>query len=186
MATISFSTELVKEIMTSLTDLTYPPEKFGGSPTVHESTPIGNNTVTFSNSESGGSLFSNVTTSGSYNSGLGGYPFSNATGLVTFRNASGTTLTSYGCSELTRTIDSSGYCVLSNFPPKIPVAAGEIADIVFTHQSGQTYRTITLTVGPSGGSSDVQFDDRSLVTSQPWRLDGSIKFRVPISYTYST
>lgn len=47
-------------------------------------------------------------------------------------------------------------------------------------------RTITLTVGAVNSSADVRFDDRTLVTNQPWRLDGSIKFRAPISYEYTT
>jgi hypothetical protein len=86
---------------------------------------------------------------------------------------------------LTRTIDAEGYCVLSNFPPKTPVVAGTISDIYFRTDTG-AFRTITLTVGAPAGAADVQFDDRVLVTNQPWRLDGSIKFRVPISYEYST
>jgi hypothetical protein len=104
---------------------------------------------------------------------------------ILFRNSSGTTLTSYLASELTRTIDADGYCVLSNFPPKTPVTAGTISDILFRADTG-SIRTITLTVGAPAGPADVQFDDRILVTNQPWRLDGSIKFRVPMSYEYTT
>ena len=120
MATISFSTELVKEIMTSLTDLTYPPEKAGNSPSILNETVL-NSTVTWSNSESGGSLFSNISNGGFFSNN--NYYVNNASGIVSFRNSSGTVLTSYLNSELTRTIDSDGYCVLSNFPPKIPAVA---------------------------------------------------------------
>lgn len=104
---------------------------------------------------------------------------------IFFRNSSGVTLTSYLASELTRTIDAQGYCVLSDFPPKIPSVAGTISDIYFRADTG-AIRTITLTVGAVNSSADVRFDDRTLVTNQPWRLDGSIKFRAPISYEYTT
>jgi hypothetical protein len=183
MATISFSTELVKDIMTSLTDLSTPPEGLTGV-TYQTDNSATNAVVDWSNSASGGSLFSYVYNGGYYTNGW--YYQRYATGVVSFRNSSGITLTSYNCSDLTRAIDSDGYCVLSNFPPKIPSVAGTITDIYFQHQSGQTTKTITLSVGPVGGQSDVQFDDRVLVTNQPWRLDGSIKFRIPISYTFST
>jgi hypothetical protein len=101
---------------------------------------------------------------------------------INFKNSSGTTLTSYTISELTRTIDADGYLVLSNFPPRTPVTAGTISQISIDNGNR---RTITLTVGAPNGSSDVQFSDRDLVTTQPWRLDGTIKFRIPTSYTWS-
>lgn len=127
-----------------------------------------------------GSLFAQYANNGSYSSNItmpGGITFA-------FKNSSNTTLTSYTSLEIvTRTMDADGYCVLSNFPEKIPANAGTI-DYIYV--SGNSGREITLSVGTTGSGADVEFVDRTLITSQPWRLDGSIKFRVPMSYTFST
>jgi hypothetical protein len=90
-------------------------------------------------------------------------------------------LATYAISELTRAMDANGFVTISNFPPKIPVAAGTISTVII--ETGP--KSIILTVGAPGGAADVQFSDRVLVTTQPWRLDGSIKFRIPLSYEYT-
>jgi hypothetical protein len=132
-----------------------------------------------------GSIFSELRAT-SYSGGVNGNPnFATAStsvaGNITFRNSSDVALATYAISELTRAMDANGYVTISNFPPKIPSAAGTISTVVI--QTGN--KSIILTVGAPSGSADVQFDDRVLVTSQPWRLDGSIKFRVPVSYEYT-
>lgn len=188
MATISISTALVKEITDSLTyrntldgEYEYTTGSVGSqdySYVTNSRSARSNTTLPF------GSLFAQYSNNtGSYSpvismaSGNSGITFA-------FKNSSNTTLTSYGSTEIvTRTIDADGYCVLSNFPERIPVAAGTIDYIYISGNSG---REITLSVGTTGSGADVEFVDRVLVTNQPWRLDGSIKFRIPISYTFST
>jgi hypothetical protein len=193
MATVSFSTAFISGVVDRLTLTNGLAERNEVTPYFTNSTSVGN-TITSpfdpsTNRPHGfGGIFAtsgNLLYTSNIGNGQGSYLPQVTSASILFRNSSGTTLTSYLASELTRTIDSDGYCVLSNFPPKTPVAAGTISDIYFKADSGE-YRTITLTVSAPDGSGDVQFDDRALVTNQPWRLDGSIKFRVPISYTYST
>jgi hypothetical protein len=100
-----------------------------------------------------------------------------------FKNASGTTLTSWTANQIvSRTIDANGYCVLTNFPEKTPVVAGTIEQLVITNG----VKVITMVVGDQGSGSDVEFNDRVLVTNQPWRLDTSIKFRIPMEWNWST
>jgi hypothetical protein len=105
-----------------------------------------------------------------------------------FKNSSNTTLVSYTAAEiLSRTMDNDGYCVLTNFPQKTPSVAGTISYVLITNGNvGSFTREVILLVGSPGSGSDVEFDDRVLVTNQPWRLDGSIKFRAPITYTWTT
>lgn len=187
MATISISTALVKEITDSLTyrvaaDSTY--EYYLGSTgtdysyTTNSRAAASNTTLPF------GSLFGKYSGQGqSYSGNLYLGTFLN--GIVfEFKNSSNATLTAYGASEIiSRVMTEDGYCVLSNFPEKIPSAAGTIDYIYISGNSG---REITLSVGTTGSGADVEFVDRTLVTSQPWRLDGVIKFRIPMSFTYST
>jgi hypothetical protein len=190
MATVSFSTAHIRDVMTNLTTTTGPSDQFGNLVREGGVDATANiNTFVF-NLVPFGSLFSRYNLTGANNSNvIGGNPsnqvrnVTGASGSVSFRNSSGTTLTSYLASELTRTIDAEGYAVLANFPPKLPTVAGTISDIHFMTVTG---RTMTLTVGAPNSAADVQFDDRALVTSQPWRLDGSIKFRVPMSYEFTT
>jgi hypothetical protein len=202
MATVSFSTAFITDVMERLTLTDNTGERrdvlssaVGNYARVeYQSSSAISNPHTISSDSSLGGIFADLPPTLTFNQNrsdiLGGNgalyiaptPISAS---IFFRNSSGTTLTSYLASELTRTIDANGYCVLSNFPPKTPVVAGTISDIYFRTDTG-AFRTITLTVGAPDSSADVQFDDRVLVTNQPWRLDGSIKFRVPISYEYST
>jgi hypothetical protein len=197
MATVSFSTAFVADVMNRLTLTSTSPESSDVSPPLLRTASV--NVSNIDNVWASGSslrphafggIFADTASQliwQSYSSnGENRYGSPTVTSAsIFFRNSSGTTLTSYLASELTRTIDANGYCVLSNFPPKTPVVAGTISDIYFRTDTG-AFRTITLTVGAPDSSADVQFDDRVLVTDQPWRLDGSIKFRVPISYEYST
>jgi hypothetical protein len=120
--------------------------------------------------------------------GVGG-TFSNGSAAsaacsINFKDSSNNILTQYTSTETGRTVDTNGYVVISNFPQKTPVAAGTITTIEITGP-GNGGAGISLTVGAVGSGTDVEVDDRVLVTTQPWRLDGSIKFRVPTSYTWS-
>lgn len=175
MATISFSPALVASITDRLTKI---------APTA---TSIDYTTY----------LFTTTYSPTQYNS-TPTYGTANAT--VYFKNSSGTALAAVGMSGLTRTQDVNGYVAFTNFPVTTPSVAGtidyiEIANTVLTTyyqsfssntQSIQNTYNIILTVGDTGSGADVEIANRDLVTNQPWRLDGSIRFRVPNSYTYST
>ena len=99
-------------------------------------------------------------------------------------------------SQFTRTMATNGYVVFSNLPPLTVNASGTIAyieinNVNITHWVGfssglvSSPYTITLTVGAIGSGADVEIDNRDVTTTQPWRLDGSIRFRVPNTFTYS-
>jgi hypothetical protein len=198
MATVSFSTAFIADVMSRLTLTTNVGERLDapGQLIVVVVPFTGTNDIPNAWSSSVGrphafgGIFADSSPLLAYESRSGNNENRYTSPTVTsaailFRNSSGTTLASYTASELTRTIDAEGYCVLSNFPPKTPVAAGTISDIYIRTDTG-AFRTLTLTVGAPNSAADVQFDDRVLVTNQPWRLDGSIKFRVPMSYEFTT
>jgi hypothetical protein len=123
----------------------------------------------------------------------------NSVANVYFKNSLGTTLLTMGMSAFTRTMATNGYAVLTNPTAYTPSVAGTIAYIEIDHDSANynyAYPTagdatmaniykITLTVGAIGSGADVEIDNRDLTTTQPWRLDGSIRFRVPNTFTYS-
>ena len=116
---------------------------------------------------------------------------------VYFKNSLGTTLLTMSMSAFTRTMATNGYCVLSNSNSYTPSVAGTIAYIEIDHDSGNVNYSppgdtvlsnvykMTLTVGAIGSGADIEIDNRDLTTTQPWRLDGSIRFRVPNTFTYS-
>jgi hypothetical protein len=173
MATISFSTAYVSSVTNDLTITTFNP----GISTGFNDGAITNGAAAQANFLRG-SLFS---------AGFsGGTSFTQATaGSITFKDSTNATLVTYTTAELTRTMDANGYVVMSNFPPKTPSVAGTISTIIIDSADATTSKQIILSVGAPGGGADIQFDDRTLVTTQPWRLDGNIKFRVPVSYEYT-
>lgn len=189
MATITISTALVTDITDSVTyrnaaDSTWEYVTGSGGNVTSDQGNYGPR----ANTNEKGSLLASYYTqfiSNSYYTFLGE---STGNGVkFEFKNAANTTLTTYYTTEIvSRSMDANGYCVLSNFPEKTPAAAGTIDYILISSSASSHDRDITLSVGPSGSGADVEFDDRTLVTTQPWRLDGVIKFRVPISYTWST
>jgi hypothetical protein len=192
MSTISFSTAYVSKVTNSLTAASFTPSNVTSSPTTSGSvaaTTDVNNIVAPINTFIG-SFFSYLvgTSTSNYYSNPSTYYQGIATILsstIYFKNSSGDTLVSYTVSELARTMDANGYVVISNFPPKTPSLAGTISSIELYADTQVNNKTITFTAGAGGGSADIQFDDRVLVTTQPWRLDGSIKFRIPVSYEYT-
>lgn len=195
MATMTISTALITDITDSLTY-----RKASDSNWEYNTGYNGNSfgaiaRESYANTNNGGSLLGAY--SGVY---VGTNYFYQVDGITTydqvnnseyvkfeFRNAANTALITYKAGEIiSRSMDENGYCVLSNFPEKTPSNAGTI-DYIYVYATSDTFaRTITLSVGASGSGADVEFDDRTLVTTQPWRLDGTIKFRAPISYTWST
>jgi hypothetical protein len=186
MATISLSTAYASRVTNEISNFSFLPQ-VSMAYTGDTGTSAANSFSNFINDNntivgpSFGSIlhrYATISGGGSSSVGVAGP----VNGIIRFKNSSNVDLTTYSTAELTRTIDTQGYLVLANFPPKIPTTAGRISTIVI---EASTARTITLTVGAPGGTSDVQFDDRDLVTTQPWRLDGSIRFRVPISYEYT-
>jgi hypothetical protein len=191
MATMTLSTALAADITDSITyrtaaDSTYEYPSYQGS-----AQSIAQSRASIGNFEEYGSIFASYR---SYYDGLWNMQLDNTTANACkfeFQNSSGTTLTFWYAHEIvSRTIDANGYCVLTNFPQKIPSVAGTIEKLVITAgASANSYadlRTITLIVGDQGSGSDVEFNDRVLVTDQPWRLDTSIKFRIPMTWNWST
>lgn len=121
----------------------------------------------------------------------------NSTANVYFKNALGQTLLTRNLSSgFTRTMSANGYCVFSMNDSVVPSVSGTIAYIEIDHATATNYgltgfyqladkvKTV-LTVGAIGSGADVEIDNRDLTTTQPWRLDGSIRFRVPNTFTYS-
>ena len=179
MATISFSPSLVSAITNQLTTLSTN----GGAL----------NTSTYLFTTLGATSWTG--TYGGY-ANPGSFP-----ATVYFKNSAGNTLASLLITALTRTQDVNGYVAFSNFPELTPTLAGTIDYIQIsqstvtyvtgyngsvTYGTGTSYYSVTLTVGDTGSGADVEIANRDLVTNQPWRLDGSIRFRVPDSYTYSS
>jgi hypothetical protein len=184
MATISFSTAYASKVTDNLTTTSPSYSSFsvytGDSSFVVNTAAI--NTAAAQTNLLMGSLFSYLIF-GSYSSLL-----ANATttpSAILFKDGTNQTLISYTLADLTRSVDADGYVVISNFAPKTPSLAGTISSIEIVADTSVNNKQITFSVGAPGGGADIQFDDRDLVTSQPWRLDGNIKFRVPISYTYT-
>ncbi len=116
--------------------------------------------------------------------------------LVLFKNALGSTLVTTNMAGFTRTQATNGYSVFSNMQAVTPGANGTIAYIeiisptvnhlIGNQQTPQTAPyTMTLTVGDIGSGADVEIDDKNVVTNQPWRLNGSIRWRVPNTFNYS-
>jgi hypothetical protein len=185
MATISFSTAYVSAVTSDLT-------KSNPSSGVQVSSSDGASASASAETTAGlsnileGSLFAPLVGTSSYQS------FNNYRGTVTavsgsivFQNSSNQTLVSYTIAELTKSMDANGYVIIANFPPKIPSLAGTISTMILSASDSVNTKTITFSIGAPSGGADIQFDDRDLVTSQPWRLDGNIKFRVPVSYEYT-
>jgi hypothetical protein len=117
---------------------------------------------------------------------------------VYFKNSLGQTLLTISMSVFTRTMATNGYAVLTNAAAYVPAGSGTIAYIEIDHDNlyNNQYPTLgdaslnniykmTLVVGAIGSGADVEIDNRDLTTTQPWRLDGSIRFRVPNTFTYS-
>ena len=138
------------------------------------------------------SIFSAIIDNAAGGSGAG----TNSAATISFKNSLGTTLTSASMSQFTRTMATNGYVVFSNLPPLTVNASGTIAyieinNVNITHWVGfssglvSSPYTITLTVGAIGSGADVEIDNRDVTTTQQWRLDGSIRFRVPNTFTYS-
>jgi hypothetical protein len=190
MATLTISTALAADITDSLTYRTEGDSIYEYAVYQGFNNSIPQNRASIANYGEHGSLF------GSYRSyDGGGYNYmminTSPTGCkFEFQNSSGLTLTKWQATEIvSRTIDANGYCVLSNFIEKIPTNAGTIDKLVITsgtYDDNAFYRTITLSIGPTGSGADIEFDDRALVTNQPWRLDTAIKFRIPMEWNWTT
>ena len=129
-----------------------------------------------------------------FNAGGGG---STAAYNVLFKNALGATLVTTSMAGFTRTLATNGYAVFSNMQAVTPGASGTIAYIeivsqVVSHYTGSSYvtgltgpYTMTLTVGDIGSGADVEIDDLDVVSNQPWRMNGSIRWRAPNVFNYS-
>jgi hypothetical protein len=77
----------------------------------------------------------------------------------------------------------TGYVVFDQFPVTTPTASGTIDFVQLRDQAG--LYTVNMTVGDIGSGADVEIADRTLTTAQPWQLTGSLRVRLPTSYTYS-
>ena len=117
--------------------------------------------------------------------------------VVQFKDISNNVLVSVSLGSFTRTQDGNGYIVFSGMPATFPTAAGEVAFLAFDglrtdgpgfYQSNPvtTYaHAVTLVIDDTGSGADIELADRTIVTGQPWRMDGSFRFRIPSSYTYT-
>jgi hypothetical protein len=139
-----------------------------------------------------------VTSLFSYQYSLSGTPSVNVH-QVLFKNSLGTTLvtSTMSGSGFTRTMASNGYVVFSNMQAVVPNSSGTIAYIEIIGFSANHFPgsnptipvsspyTMTLTVGDIGSGADVEIDDLNVVSNQPWRMNGSIRWRVPNTFNYS-
>lgn len=128
------------------------------------------------------------------------YPYATVslfeTSFVQFKDVSNNVLVKVALDTFTRTQDGNGYIVYSGMPATYPTANGTVAFLTFdgllTERSGYqaptttTYaHSVTLTVDDVETGADIELADRNIVTGQPWRMDGSFRFRIPSSYTYT-
>jgi hypothetical protein len=189
MATLTISTALVRDITDSVTWRTaadsiweYPDNNTGGGQSQLPSSI--QSRVADANTNNKGSFLASYQPGSGF--GWGNYISTDV--RFEFKNSSNVTLVSYTAAEiLSRTMDDDGFCVLTNFPQKTPSVAGTISYVLITNGNVNSFaREVILLVGSPGSGSDIEFDDRVLVTNQPFRLDGSIKFRAPITYTWTT
>jgi len=112
---------------------------------------------------------------------------------VLFKNALGTTLVAGSMSGFTRTMASNGYVVFSDMQAVVPSNSGTVAYAEIVSQSVIPYLgtlvnspyTMTLTIGDIGSGADVEIDDLDVVSNQPWRMNGSIRWRAPNTFNYS-
>jgi hypothetical protein len=121
-------------------------------------------------------------------------PFFETT-VVQFKDAGNNILVRVPLDTFTRTQDGNGYIVFSGMPATLPIAAGEATFLAFDGllSSRANYRTptttyahaVTLDIDDTGTGADIELADRTIVTGQPWRMDGSFRFRIPSSYTYT-
>jgi hypothetical protein len=112
---------------------------------------------------------------------------------VLFKNALGTTLVVGSMSGFTRTMASNGYVVFSDMQAVVPSNSGTVAYAEIVAQSVTPYLgtpvnspyTMTLTIGDIGSGADIEIDDLDVVSNQPWRMNGSIRWRAPNTFNYS-
>ena len=162
---------------------------------------IWNNTVTFSGTAPG-SLASFTTTSGRADiypglrvtTSAGTYDVASynvGTGSVIMQLVSGPGFNGSPSSNVqvaggvaTRSSDSlTGYTTFNNFPAITPILSGTI-DYVLLRDTASNFG-ITFTAGDIGSGADIEINDRTITTAQPWQLSGSIRVRLPMSYTYT-
>lgn len=153
---------------------------FGGSPTATGSGTLPTNLLylipgQIFTTNNGGSATLN-----SYNAGTGAASMQFGSLLSGSQNVSFT----FSGSQARRQADSStGYVTFDQFPTVTPIASGTIEYVVLRDGAG-TFG-ITFTAGDIGSGADVEINDRTLTTAQPWSLSGSIRVRLPMSYTYT-
>lgn len=101
------------------------------------------------------------------------------------RNITYYTINTVASNQVRRRVDpdATGYVVFDQFPLITPFASGTINFVSLRDQAG-TY-AVNMTVGDIGSGADVEIADRTLTTAQPWQLTGSLRVRLPTSYTYS-
>lgn len=118
----------------------------------------------------------------SYNSGTGVALGTLISGIGYNGTQAGNVLVAGG--HAVRTADAStGYTTFGSFPTTTPLLSGTI-EYVLLRDKANTFG-ITFTAGDIGSGADVEINDRTLTTAQPWQLSGSIRVRLPMSYTYT-
>ena len=134
--------------------------------------------MVMTNNQTGGNW-----TVSSYNLGTGSVQLTNPSGAFASNVSATWGVVGSSCMAV-RSVDiSTGYVTFSSFPVVTPVVSGTI-EYVLLRDRANTWG-ITFTAGDIGSGADVEINDRTLTTSQPWQLSGSIRIRLPMSYTYT-
>lgn len=90
----------------------------------------------------------------------------------------------YVSGHATRSVDNdTGYVTFNNFPTITPLASGTITYVKLRDEA-DTFG-ITFDAGDIGSGADIEIDDRTVTTAQPRNISGSIRVRLPMSYTYT-
>ncbi len=188
MATITFSPGLVKAATDYLTDITT---------TTYSTLPESNPTTYQSGDKFRSRLFCQRYQSTGGNVGTN---YTARYSTIEFKDSGGTVLATTTFQYLTRILADDGYAIYTGWPAINPSVTGQIDQIIIRDAGGNiSYYyageysvrywtnpyTVQLTVGDVGSGADLEIANRNIVVGTPWELDGSIKFRIPDTYTYS-
>lgn len=112
--------------------------------------------------------------------------------VIDFTDINNNILIRYNVTDPTRVVNADSTVSFTNFPAKSPQAAGVIAYMhiwygnLDSNGSGLVNPLDLLyTVSDPGAGGDIQIANRTLVTGQPWILNGGFKFAVSGVYNYS-
>lgn len=134
--------------------------------------------MVMTNNQNGGNW-----TVSSYNLGTGAVQLTNPSGAYAGNVSAVWGVVGSSCMAVRSADISTGYVTFNSFPVVTPVVSGTI-EYVLLRDRANTWG-ITFTAGDIGSGADIEINDRTLTTAQPWQLSGSIRVRLPMSYTYT-